>query len=123
MNIVDSSGWLEYFAEGTNANFFAPAIEETTSLIMPTLNLFEVFKKILRECGEEEALEAVAVMQQGKVVDLDVALSLQAARLSHVLKLPLADSIILATARNYQATLWTQDEDFEGLEGVNYIKK
>ena len=123
MNVVDSSGWLEYFADADNANSFAPAIEDTDHLIVPSLTIFEVFKKILGQRSESEALLAAAVMQQGRVVDLDADLSLEAARLSLDCKLPLADSVILATARSAKAELWTQDADFEGLPGVKYIAR
>ena len=123
MNVVDSSGWLEYFADADNANSFAPAIEDTDHLIVPSLTIFEVFKKILGQRSESEALLAAAVMQQGRVVDLDADLSLEAARLSLDCKLPLADSVILATARSVKAELWTQDADFEGLPGVKYIAR
>jgi predicted nucleic acid-binding protein len=121
MNIVDSSGWLEYFANGKNAGFFAPAIEDPSRLVVPTLSLFEVFKRVLQQRGDPPALQAVALMHQGRVVDLDATLALAAARLSVVERLPLADSVILATARSCGATLWTQDADFEGREGVRYV--
>jgi predicted nucleic acid-binding protein len=123
MNVVDSSGWLEYFINGSNADFFAPAIENTAEVLVPTISLFEVFKRVLIEKNRDDALEAVAQMKGGRVVDLDDSLALVAAELSHELKLPLADSIILATARAYNATLWTQDAHFKGLEGVKYIEK
>ena len=123
MNVVDSSGWLEYFANGANADFFAPAIESTARLIVPSLSLYEVFKGILRQRGEAPALQAVALMHQGRVVDLDAPLALAAARLSLELRLPLADSVMLTTARAFGATLWTQDEDFAGLEGVRYVAR
>jgi len=123
MNVVDSSGWLEYFADAPNAEFFAPAIEDTSELIVPSISVYEVFKKVLQERGEGDALQAVAVMTQGKVVELDTTLALDAARLSVELKLPMADSMMLAAARMYGATLWTQDADFEGLEGVQYLRK
>jgi predicted nucleic acid-binding protein len=120
MNVVDSSAWLEYFASGPNAGFFAKAIEDTQQLIVPTLSLFEVFKRVLEQRGEGDALQAVAVMRQGMVVDLDGAIALRAAKLSLEYRLPMADSIILATARSYDAALWTQDADFENLLGVQY---
>ena len=123
MNVVDSSGWLEYFADGANADFFAKAIENTAELIVPSISLYEVFKCMMRQRGEGAALEAVAVMMQGKVIDLDSTLALSAARTSAELQIPMADSIMLATARMQEATLWTQDVDFEGLEGVKYISK
>ncbi|MDE3052860.1 MAG: type II toxin-antitoxin system VapC family toxin [Gemmatimonadota bacterium] len=123
MNVVDSSGWLEYFADGPNAAFFAPAIEHPAKLLVPSLSLFEVFKRICQQRGEGPALQAVAIMTQGTVVDLDAALALVAARASAELKLPLADSVILATARLHGAMLWTQAGDFEGMEGVRYARK
>ena len=123
MNVVDSSGWLEYFADGANADFFAKAIENTAELIVPSISLYEVFKRMMRQRGEGAALEAVAVMMQGKVIDLDSTLALSAARTSAELQIPMADSIMLATARMQEAILWTQDVDFEGVEGVKYISK
>ena len=123
MNVVDSSAWLEYFANGPNATFFAKTIEKVEELIVPSLSLFEVFKRVLRQRDENDAIQAIAIMQQGMVVDLDASLALSAARLSVENKLPLADSVILATAREYNATLWTQDADFKGLEDVQYRKR
>jgi len=123
MNVVDSSGWLEYFADGPNAGFFAPAIEAVSELVVPSISVYEVFKRVLQQRGEEAALKAVAVMVQGQVVDLDMPLALSAAKLSADLKLPMADSIILATARAHTATVWTQDEHFQHIEGVQYIEK
>ena len=123
MNVVDSSAWLEYFANGPNARFFAKPIEQVDKLIVPSLSLFEVFKRVLQQRDETDALQAVAVMQQGVVVDLDSPMALSAARLSVENKLPLADSVILATAREYDATLWTQDADFEGLDNVQYRRR
>lgn len=123
MNVVDSSGWLEYFADAPNAEKFAPGIQSTRELVVPTLSIYEVFKRVLQQRSETEALRAVALMWQGRVVDLNTTIALIAAKLSAELKLPMADSIILATAREYQATLWTQDEDFEGMKGVKYFSK
>ena len=123
MNIVDSSGWLEYFANGRNAGAFAKWIEKTDELIVPSITITEVFKRILQQRGEQPALQAAAHMNQGKVIDLDSNLAMLAAKLGHELKLPLADSIILATARQYEASLWTQDGDFESIDGVHYIPK
>jgi len=120
MNVIDSSAWLEYFAAGENAGFFAAPIENTAELVVPTLSLYEVFKRILQQRSESEALQAVAVMQQGQVVDLDPEIALHAARVSIDLKLPLADSVMLATAREYDSTLWTQDSHFDGVPGVKY---
>jgi predicted nucleic acid-binding protein len=123
MNVVDSSGWLEYFAEGKNADFFAPAIEDTENLIVPVICLYEVFKRILQQHGQGMAELRIADLHKGQVIDLTHPLTLSAARLSAELKLPMADSLILVTAREYNATLWTQDEDFKDLEGVRYVEK
>ena len=123
MNVVDSSGWFEYFANGPNAGFFAPAIENTTELIVPTLSLYEVFKRVLQQRGEGDALQAVAAMMQGRVVDVDTDLALSAARLSAAFRLPMADSAMLSAAQMHRATLWTQDADLEGIPGVEYIAK
>jgi predicted nucleic acid-binding protein len=120
MNVVDSSAWLEYFADGANASFFAGPIEDIEALVVPTISLFEVFKRVFQQRDESAALQATAAMHQGTVVDLGAELAVSAAALSVDLKLPLADSIILATARKYSAELWTQDADFEGIEGVRY---
>ena len=123
MNVVDSSAWLEYFADGPNASFFAEPVEDVETLVVPTLSLFEVFKRVLQQRDESTALEVAAVMQQGTVVELEATIALNAARLSVELSLPLADSVILATARQYGAELWTQDADFEGIDGVRYRKR
>jgi predicted nucleic acid-binding protein len=123
MNVVDSSAWLEYFANGANASFFAPAIERTEELLVPSLVLSEVFKRVLQQRDEGHALQAVAAMQQGTVVDLDARLALVAARISLERKLPMADSVILATARALGATAWTQDEDFKGLTAVQFRRR
>jgi len=120
MNVVDSSGWLEYFADGPAAGFFAPAIEDTAKLIVPTLSLVEVFKRLLQQRGESAAITAVALMQQGTVVELTAPLALSAASVGVKHQLPLADSVMYATARAFDATLWTQDADFEGLPQVRY---
>jgi predicted nucleic acid-binding protein len=123
MNVVDSSAWLEYFADGSNAAFFARPIEATDELLVPTLTIYEVFKRVLQQREEGDALRAVALMQQGSVVDLDARLALAAARVSLETRMPMADSILLATARLHDATLWTQDADFERLPGVRYRPK
>lgn len=122
-NVVDSSGWLEYFADGPNADFFAPAIEPVDELIVPSISIYEVFKRVLQQRGEEAALQAAAAMMQGQVVDLNTSLALNAARISLDLGLPMADSIMLATARVHTAVFWTQDVDFKGIENVRYIEK
>jgi predicted nucleic acid-binding protein len=120
LNVADSSGWLEYFADGPNGGFFAPAIEDTDHLLVPALCLFEVFKRIYQQRTENDALRAIAYMQQGKVVALDTDLALRSAKLSVDLKLPLADSIIFATARAHDALFWSQDSHFKGMKGVKH---
>ena len=123
MNVVDSSAWLEYFADGPNASFFSKAIEHIDELVVPSLTIYEVFKRVFQQRGEGDALRAIAVMQQGQVVDLDVPIALAAARISLEAGLPMADSIVLATARAHGASLWTQDADFRGMAGVQYRRR
>ncbi len=123
MNLVDSCGWLEYFADGPNAPFFAPSIENVENLLVPTLCILEVFKRVIRQKGENEALQAVAAMEQGRVVDLDVSIAMTAARLGSELGLPPADSVILATAQAHNARIWTQDAGFRNISGVKYTRK
>ena len=120
MNIVDSSAWLEYFADGPNAEHFAEAIEDTAALVVPSITLLEVFKWIAQQRDEALALKYIAVMQQGEVIDLDSALALRAAAAGLRHKLPLADSIIYATAQSVQGIVWTQDADFKDLDGVRF---
>ena len=123
MNLVDSSGWLEFFADGPNASFFATPLTNVDELVVPTISIYEVFKSVLRQRGESAGLQAVALMKQGQVIDLTTDISLKAAKLSLEHKIPMADSIILATAKSYKATLWTQDVDFKGIDNVKYIPK
>jgi predicted nucleic acid-binding protein len=123
VNVVDSSAWLEFFADGPNARVFAEPLEQTETLLVPSVCLYEVFKIVLRQRGESAALQAVAAMRQGQVVDLTERIALLAGELSLQHKLPMADSIILATARLYDAHIWTQDADFEGMEGVTFVAK
>ena len=123
LNVVDSSAWLEYFADGTAAAHFAAAIEQVDRLVVPAVCVLEVFKVVLRQRGENDALQAASLMQQGRVVDLDAPLALAAAKLGVAHKLPLADSIVYATARTVAGTLWTQDADFDGLADVRYFPR
>jgi len=123
MNLVDSSGWLEYFADGKNAAFFSAPIQGTKNLAVSTINIYEVFKKILEQKDENAALEAIAVMEQARVIDFNSTLALSSAGLSYEWKLSMADSIILATARSLKAILWTQDLHFANLPDVKYIPK
>jgi predicted nucleic acid-binding protein len=123
MNIVDSSGWLAYFADEPSAKHFQKCLNEPSSLIVPTVTIYEVFKVALRESSENEALQVVAAMQKGKVVDLTPSLAIAASKLSLGHNLPMADSIILATARKHEATIWTLDSDFKNIKRVKYFPK
>ena len=123
-NVVDSSGWIEYFADGPNAEFFEAAILDASSLVVPSISIYKVFKRLLREPnGEEAALHVVVAMQRGRAANLDAELALGAAKTSFETRLPMADSVILATAHAYWATVWTQDADFKGRAGVRYVEK
>ena len=123
MNIVDSSGWLSYFADEPSAKHFQVPLHDTESLIVPVITIYEVSKVILRESGENEALQAISAMQKGTVIELTTKLALTASRVSLQYRLPMADSIILATAQYCNATVWTQDMDFKDIPGVNYFQK
>jgi predicted nucleic acid-binding protein len=122
MNLVDTSGWIAYFFGEENAALFAEPIEDTENLIVPVICLYEVFKKVLSVAGESMALRAVAQMKQGRVVDVSEEIALKAALLSNRHKLPMADSLIYATGQIEHALIWTQDSDFEHLDGVRYVK-
>lgn len=122
-NIIDSSAWLEYFSGASNAKYFEDVIEKEKNIIVPAIVIYEVFKKVLSERDESTALQIVAHLKIGKVIDLDCDIALFAAKLSKRYKLPMADSIILATARRNEAVIWTMDCDFEGIEGVRYFRK
>lgn len=119
LNVVDSSGWLEYLTESSRSRLFSAAIEDTQNLIVPVISVYEVVKRVLRESTDDDAKTAIQAMTQGRLVDIDLALVLDAARYG----LPLADSLIYATAQRFEATLWTQDADFEGLPNVRYLTK
>jgi predicted nucleic acid-binding protein len=123
MNVVDSSGWLEYFSDSERADFFAPVIEDTEQLLVPVICVYEVFKKILLTYGQADAEERIANLFKGQVVDLTAPLAMSAALLSVEHKIPMAASIILAVAQEYSATLWTQDEHLKGLDFVQYQEK
>ncbi|MBM4036766.1 MAG: type II toxin-antitoxin system VapC family toxin [Planctomycetes bacterium] len=123
MNLVDSCGWMEFFGDGPNAKFFAPSIEDVEHLLVPSICIAEVVRSTLRQRTEEKAAEAAAHMERGLVIELDKELAVAAAEVSIETGLPMADSIILATARAYGATLWTQDAHFKDIEGVRYIEK
>jgi predicted nucleic acid-binding protein len=123
MNIVDSSGWLAYFADEPNAKYFQTPLQDSALLVVPTVTIYEVFKVILRESSENEALQAVFAMQKGTVVDMNAPLAIAASKLSLEHHLPLADSIILATAQEFKAILWTQDADFKNISHVKFFPK
>jgi len=121
MNIIDSSGWLEYFSDGPNAKHYLSPLNDPSSLIVPVITIYEVFKVVLRESAENEALQAVSAMQKGIIIDLNANLAMDASKLSLKHNLPMADSIILATARAHNCVIWTQDSDFQDIENVNYF--
>jgi predicted nucleic acid-binding protein len=123
MNVIDTSAWLAWFAEEENAGIFESAILKTEELIVPVICLYEVFKVLLRETSETDALLAASIMQQGRVVDIDPEIALNAAKISTEHKIPMADSMIYAISQKYTALLWTQDIDLKGLPGVKYFEK
>ena len=123
LQVVDSSSWIEVFTNGPQADRFLEVLDDEKSLIVPSITVFEVFKWVLREHSEAQAIQAIAVMQRGKIVDLDASIAIAAAQLSHALRLPMADSIILTTARQHQARLYSMDADFKGLADVELILK
>lgn len=123
MNLVDSSGWLEHLADGKNAKLVTPAIEKTDELIVSTINIYEIYKKILLEKDENSAMQVIGLMQQAKVIEVNSTIAIQAAKLSYEQKIPMADSLIYMTAKQHSAIVWTQDVDFKDLDGVRYFKK
>ena len=123
MNVVDSSGWIEYFDDGANADFFTAPIRDVENLLVPAICAYEVFKRMCLKLGEEDALRAIGFMSLGREVDLNREIAISAAQISLELKLAMADSLILATARAYNATLWTQDEHFKNIPVVKFIAK
>jgi toxin FitB len=120
VTVVDTSGWVEFLFDGRNAGVFAPLIEDTANLLVPVVCLYEVFKKVNAVADEPRALQAVAQMKQGQVMDVTEAIALRAALISLKYRLPMADSLILSTAWSARVALWTQDEHFAGLPGVEY---
>ncbi len=123
LNLVDSSGWIEYFTDGPNGGIFADPLSDASRLVVPTVSLYEVFRVVLRQRGEDDALRVAALMGRGREIPLSSALALEAARLAHEGRVAMADGIILATARLTGATLWTQDVDFEGMRHVRYFPR
>jgi len=123
MNLVDSSGWVEYFSNGSNAKFFIPPLQDLENLLVPTICIYEVFKRLMLDMGEENALQAAGIMSSGQVIERDRKIAIDAAQISVELELVMADSIILATARDHDAIVWTQDAHFKDIAGVKYIEK
>jgi predicted nucleic acid-binding protein len=123
MNLVDSSGWLEYFADAKNAKHFAPIIQDLDNLVVSTINIYEVYKKIIQQRDENSAIQAIAIMQQADILELTAEIAIEAAKISIRNKIPMADSLIIATAKSVGATIWTQDYDFKGIENVMFFKK
>lgn len=123
MNVVDSSGWLEYFSDGPNSDKFEVPLKDSVSLIVPVITIYEVFKVVMRESGENEALQVIASMQKGSVIELNTNIAMNASRISLKYSLPMADSIILSTAQSYGAVIWTQDSDFKSLPNVKFFPK
>lgn len=123
MNVVDSSGWIEYFSNGKNGQFFLPIVQDINNLLVPVICVYEVFKRMVIKIGEDEAIEAIGIMSLGLTVDINQTIAISAAQISLDLKLAMADSLILATARAHNATLWTEDEHFKDIPGVQYIEK
>jgi len=123
MNIVDSSGWLEYFSGGPNSDQFAKPLQDSSTLIVPVITIYEVFKVVLRESSENEAIQVIAAMQKGTIISFTTSIAMNASRLSLQHRLPMADSIILSTAQYYKCIIWTQDSDFENLSNVKFFPK
>jgi len=123
MNLVDSSGWLEYFTDGKNAKHFAPVIQDLENLVVSTINLYEIYKKIIQQRDENNAIQAIAIMQQVEILEVTAQIAIDGAKISIENEIPMADSLIIATARSVGAKIWTQDYDFKGLENVMFFKK
>jgi predicted nucleic acid-binding protein len=123
VNVIDASGWLEYFSDGNQADFFTVPINDIKNLLIPSICAYEVFKHMSLERGEDDALRAIGFMSLGKEIDLNRAIAVSATQISLEHKLAMADSIIYASAQAYHATLWTLDEHFKDLPGVQYIEK
>ena len=123
MNLVDSSGWIEYFTAGANADFFAEPIQDVENLLVPTICIYEVFKRLLAERDEDAALLSVGLMSYGREAEVNRTIAIEAALISRELKLAMADSIILATARAHNAILWTQDEHFKAIDGSSSLQR
>lgn len=123
MIILDSSAWLEYFAGTKYADIFTVFAEDFDNLIIPSITIYEVYKRILIQRDVYSANIAIDFMQNGKIIDLNTEIAKNAAHISYKLKLPMADSLIYATGQIYQARIITLDSDFKGLDNVDYYEK
>jgi len=123
MNLVDSSGWIEYLQDTPRADLFAAAIEDRHRLLVPTIALFEVHKVLSRSLPEILVNQCLDVMRQGCVLDLTDARAIAASQLARQHKLAMADAAMYAMAQEMKATFWTQDVDYQGLSGVHYFAK
>jgi predicted nucleic acid-binding protein len=121
--VVDSAGWLQFLTDGPLSEQYASRLRQPGNVVTPTIIMYEVYKHAKRLRGEDGALDAVAALQKTRVVELTGEIALVAADLSIELKLPMADAIILATARLYEAEVVSSDADFDGIPGVVYIPK
>jgi toxin FitB len=123
MNVVDSSGWIEYFFDSPRADLFAAAIENVTKLLVPVVSIYEVHKVLSRKLPAGAVLSCLDVMRQGRVLDLTDRRAVAAADIAAKHKLAMADAVIYSMAREFDGTLWTQDVDYNGLAGVRYFEK
>ena len=123
MIVIDSSGWVEFFTNGTLADEYAARIRAIGAIVTPTIVLYEVYKRLKRDVSEEDALVAVGAMRRSRVIPLDDSLALTAADVSLALGLAMADAIVLATARAFDAELITSAADFAGVPGVTYLRR
>ncbi|MBV6421563.1 MAG: hypothetical protein DAHOPDDO_02838 [Ignavibacteriaceae bacterium] len=123
MNLVDSSAWMEYFADGKNAKHFAPMIQDLKNLVESIINVSEVYKKISQHRDENSAIQAIAVMQQAEVLEITSQIAIEGSKISIQNKIPMADSLIIASARSVGAKIWTQDYNFKGIDNVLFFKK
>lgn len=121
MNVVDSSGWIEYFLDSPRADLFAAAIEDVTKLLVPVVSIYKVHKILSRKLPAGAVTSCLDVMRLGRVIDLTDRRAVAAADMAGKHKLAMTDAVIYSMAREFDATLWTQDVDYEGLVGVNYL--
>jgi toxin FitB len=123
MNVVDSSGWIEFFTAGASGLLFKPVIEQRDQLLVPAINIYEVYKILSRKLPAGAVQSCLDVMRQGRVLDLTDKRAVAAADIAAKHKLAMADAVIYSMAREFDGTLWTQDVDYKGLAGVRYFEK